>query len=97
MASLGKIDKGAIWWPFNGSLIKVPSGGQLGQISTGCHLVGSYGKIEMGVRWLSVSANWIGIPSNGHFHSNTRSIIWVYHVVYNLKHCQCRVVVPNFT
>ena len=53
--------------------------------------------IEVGVRWLPVSANLIGIPTNGCFRSIPRSIMWVDHVLHNLKHCQCRVVVPNFT
>ena len=57
----------------------------------------SLGKIDICVRWSSVFANLIGIPSDGQFHSNTLSIIWVYHVVDHMKHCQCRVVVPNFT
>ena len=39
VASLGKFDQNAIWWPVGANLISMPSGGQFGKIYAECHLV----------------------------------------------------------
>ena len=66
LANWIKPDQTGSTWSY---LIRVPSGGQFGQIWSGCHLAAtpSVGKIEMGIRWLS-GAIWWPISSQHSVH-----------------------------